>query len=98
MFRLAGCIASICCVASSVLAATMDPPPSGGAGTSTAPPAGSEGISPAAPPARPSTPTPTVAGAVIGGAILIGIGAALAGGNGESAQFSTGTGTAAGTL
>jgi hypothetical protein len=54
-------------------------------------------VTPAAPPAAPSTITPTIGATVIGVGIIVGIGAAVAGGNGDSPAPFSGT-SASGTL
>jgi hypothetical protein len=88
--------AALSCAAAVVAAATMEAPAGGmQPGASGAPAAtGASGVTPADPPATPSTIPPGAGVYIIPGAILIGIGAALAGGTGnEPAPFPSGSGT-----
>jgi hypothetical protein len=86
--------AALSCAAAVVAAAPMDAPTSGAqAGTIGTPATGATGVTPADPPATPNTIPPAVGVYVVPAAIIIGIGAALAGGNGNDPAPFPATGT-----
>ena len=93
MIRIAALIAAMS-ISAAVVPATPETPVRDPVSGSTAPPArGATDVTPAEPPARPSTLPGGPAALVLPGAILIGIGAAIAtgGGGDEPAAFPTGT-------